>query len=84
MVSDHGVGVDPETFSGLTGRSVLRKVLRRGSKNWKKGKDPHPQDKIQHLDFTKDRQPLYYKTPACAFYLIQSQCLQNGGFYEIV
>ena len=20
---------------------------------WKKGKDPHPQDKIQHLDFTK-------------------------------
>ena len=21
--------------------------------NWKKGKDPHPQDKIQHLDFTK-------------------------------
>ena len=21
---------------------------------WKKGKDPHPQDKIQHLDLTKD------------------------------
>ena len=21
---------------------------------WRKGKDPHPQDKIQHLDFTKD------------------------------
>ena len=35
---------------------------------WKKGKDPHPQDKIQHLDFTKDPRPLYYKTPSCAFY----------------
>ena len=35
---------------------------------WKKGKDPHPQDKIQHLDFTKDPRPLYYKTPPCAFY----------------
>ena len=32
------------------------------------GKDPHPQDKIQHLDFTKDPRPLYYKTPPCAFY----------------
>ena len=40
----------------------------RGSKNWKKGKDPHPQDKIQHLDFTKDPRPLFYKTPPCAFY----------------
>ena len=37
-------------------------------KNWKKGKDPHPQDKIQHLDFTKDPRPLYYKTPPCVFY----------------
>ena len=36
--------------------------------NWKKGKDPHPRDKIQHLDFTKDPRPLYYKTPPCAFY----------------
>ena len=36
--------------------------------NWKKGKDPHPQDEIQHLDFTKDPRPLYYKTPPCAFY----------------
>ena len=35
---------------------------------WKKGKDPHPQDKIQHLDFTKDPRPLYYKIPSCAFY----------------
>ena len=34
----------------------------------KKGKDPHPQDKIQHLDFTKDPRPLYYKTPSCVFY----------------
>ena len=34
----------------------------------KKGKDPHPQDKIQHLDFTKDPRPLYYKTPPCALY----------------
>ena len=31
----------------------------------KKGKDPHPQDKSQHLDFTKDPRPLYYKTPPC-------------------
>ena len=37
-------------------------------KSWKKGKDPHPQDKIQHLDFTKDPGPLYYKTPPYAFY----------------
>ena len=36
--------------------------------NWKKGKDPHPQDKSQHLDFTKDPRPLYYKTPPCVFY----------------
>ena len=35
---------------------------------WKGGKDPHPQDKIQRLDFTKDPQPLYYKTPPCVFY----------------
>ena len=35
---------------------------------WKKGKDPHPQDKIQHLVFSKDPRPLYYKTPPCAFY----------------
>ena len=34
---------------------------------WKKGKDPHPQDKIQHLDFTKDPRPLYYKTPPVHF-----------------
>ena len=31
-------------------------------------KNPHPQDKIQHVDFTKDTRPLYYKTPPCAFY----------------
>ena len=35
---------------------------------WKKGKDPHPQDKIQHLAFTKDLRPLYYKTPPCVVY----------------
>ena len=35
---------------------------------WKKGKDPHPQDKIQHLDFTKDPRSLYYKTPPCVFF----------------
>ena len=33
--------------------------------SWKKGKYPQPQDKIQHLDFTKDPRPLYYKTPPC-------------------
>ena len=31
-------------------------------------KTPHPQDKIQHLDFTKDWRPLCYKTLPCAFY----------------
>ena len=36
--------------------------------NWKKGKDPHPQDKSQQLDFTKDPRPLYYKIPPCVFY----------------
>ena len=39
--------------------------------NWKKGKDPHPQDKIQHLDFTKDPRPLYTsppRAPPCMFY----------------
>ena len=36
--------------------------------SWKKGKDPHPQDKSQYLDFTKDPRPLYYKTPPCVFY----------------
>ena len=37
---------------------------------WKKGEDPRPQDKIQHLDFAKvlDPRPLYYKTPPCVFY----------------
>ena len=41
----------------------------RGQKNrTKKGKDPHPQDKSQHLDFTKDTRPLYYKTPPCVVY----------------
>ena len=36
--------------------------------SWKKGKDPHPQDKIQHLDFTKDPRPLYYKTRPCVYF----------------
>ena len=34
----------------------------------RRGQDPHPQDEIQHLDFTKDPRPLHYKTPPCAFY----------------
>ena len=38
------------------------------AKIWKKGKDPHPQDESQYLDFTKDPRPLYYKTPPCVFY----------------
>ena len=32
------------------------------------GKRPHPQDKSQYLDFTKDPRLLYYKTPPCVFY----------------
>ena len=35
---------------------------KKGQFDWKRGKDPHPQDKIQHLDFTKAPQALYYKT----------------------
>ena len=50
----------------LPNKNVLQKQL--PENNWKKGKDPHPQDKIQHLDFTKDPRPLYYKTPPCVFY----------------
>ena len=52
-----GAGDSLETISGLVSQA-----------SWKKGKDPHPQDKIQHLDFTKDPRPLYYKTPPCVFY----------------
>ena len=37
--------------------------------DWKRGKDPHPQYKSQHLDFTKDGRPPYKKTPPpCVFY----------------
>ena len=43
-----------------------------GVLDWKKGKDPHPQDKIQHLDFTKDPRPLYYKTALC---ILPQKCL---------
>ena len=32
---------------------------------WKKGKDPHPQDTSQHLDFTKDPRPLTTR-PLCS------------------
>ena len=41
-----------------------------------KGKDPHPQDKIQHLDFTKDPRPLYYKTPPCAFFTTKTSVVR--------
>ena len=52
-------------------RYSFRSVRVRGRWNtpyWKKGKDPHPQDKSQYLDFTKDPRPLYYKTPPCVIY----------------
>ena len=49
-------------------RQLSLKVICLRRENWKKGKDPHPQDKIQHLDLTKAPRPLYYKTPPCAFY----------------
>ena len=53
---------------GVAGRDAkVVQQIRNGS-FWKKGKDPHPQDKIQHLDLTKALRPLYYKTPPCAFY----------------
>ena len=55
---------------GVVGRKhpgdlVCRQIRMGGALSWKKGKDPHPQDKIQHLDFTKDPRPLYYKTTTC-------------------
>ena len=70
---DHGVGLDPETmkFSICTPpRSAAPNtpLIRAWSLVWKKGQDPHPQDKIQHLVFTKDPRPLYYKNLPCAFY----------------
>ena len=36
--------------------------------SWKKGKDPHLQDKIQHLDFTKDPSRFTTRPLPCAFY----------------
>ena len=49
-------------------RQKLAKQTPKSSRYLEGGKDPHPQDKIQHLDFTKDTRPLYYKTPPCAFH----------------
>ena len=56
------------SFSRFAPSRLPSHRFERSSKDWKKGKDPHPQDKIQHLDFTKDPRPLYYKTPLCALY----------------
>ena len=47
---------------------LLSKIVPECPVFWKKGKDPHPQDKMQHLDLTKHPRPLYYKTPPCVFY----------------
>ena len=61
----------PAGLQGTSAKRVCKPTWNekfRDLQSWKKGKDPHPQDKIQHLDFTKDPQPLYYKTPPCAFY----------------
>ena len=54
--------IEPQFFRFLTSFYLFLATI-----YWKKGKDPHPQDKIQYLDFTKDPRPLYYKTPSCAF-----------------
>ena len=56
----------PSRTENTTAMENIGKML--SPVHWKKGKDPHPQDKIQHLDFTKDPRPLYYKTPPCVFY----------------
>ena len=47
---------------------LVNMVLQPRQSFWKKEKDPHSQDKIQHQDFTKDPRPLYYKTPPCVVY----------------
>ena len=49
-------------------KSASERVSEREGFYRKKGKDPHPQDKIQHLDFAEEPRPLYYKTPPCIFY----------------
>ena len=48
--------------------SAGKTVEKQQGNSWKKGKDPHPKNKSQHLDFTKDPRPLYYKTPPCVFH----------------
>ena len=58
----------PIEFLWESSSTRLWRILGRTPEGWKKRKDPHPQDKIQHLDFTKDPRPLYYQTPPCAFY----------------
>ena len=57
-----------KTRKGRTGLSLRPCGPGTDHTNWKKGKDPHPQDKSQRLDFTKDARPLYYKTPPYVFY----------------
>ena len=54
--------------SSLKKRTTLPELTGSGLIFCKKGEDPHPQDKIQQLDLTKDPRPLYYKTPPCVFY----------------
>ena len=43
----------------------------------KKGKDPHPQDKIQHLDFTKDPWPLYYTRPLPVYFTTKMSVVRS-------
>ena len=49
-------------------RSKTPKFVASHLGNLEEGRRPPTQDKIQHLDFTKDAQPLYNKTPPCVFY----------------
>ena len=46
-------------------------------------KKTHPQDKIQHLDFTKDPRPLYYKTPPCVFYQLVRPFLEDRNLLKL-
>ena len=38
-----------------------------GPQKLEEGKDPHPQDKIQHLDFTKDHPAALLQDPSVHF-----------------
>ena len=47
-------GLQHQTGNTLLRQHLIGQIALPETLTWKKGEDPHPQDKIQHLDFTKD------------------------------